>query len=123
MNRKRGGRGSFIKGGKRGVGSPCAALERKDFQKVTLSNLFYLSLEVRRDKVNMIFALVQLGVDVLEIDEKNDDLNVNELEWKNLGDTGDDSDGDDNNDVDADEHHMMSFDGGVGRSSFQVLSS
>ncbi|KAK7298961.1 hypothetical protein VNO77_46284 [Canavalia gladiata] len=50
MNRKRGGRGSFIKGGKRGVGPPCAALERRDFQKVTLSNLFYLSLEVGRDK-------------------------------------------------------------------------
>lgn len=58
MNRKRGGRGSFIKGGKRGVGPPCAALERRDFQKVTLSNLFYLSLEVGRDKVNMIFICV-----------------------------------------------------------------
>lgn len=54
MNRKRGGRGSFIKGGKEGwVGPPCAALERREFQKVTLSNLFYLSLEVGREKVNM----------------------------------------------------------------------
>ncbi|KAK7326247.1 hypothetical protein VNO80_33062 [Phaseolus coccineus] len=58
MNRKRGGRGSFIKGGKRGVGPPCAALERRDFKKVTLSNLFYLSLEVGRDKVNMILICV-----------------------------------------------------------------
>lgn len=49
------GRGSFIKGGKRGVGPPCAALERRQFHKVTLSNLLYLS---GRDKVNMIFALV-----------------------------------------------------------------
>jgi hypothetical protein len=28
-------------------------LERREFQKVTLSNLFYLSLEVGREKVNM----------------------------------------------------------------------
>ncbi|KAK7339892.1 hypothetical protein VNO77_20578 [Canavalia gladiata] len=56
-------------------------------------------------------------------DEENDDLNVNELEWKNLGDTGDDSDGGDDNDVDADEHHMVSHTGGDGRSSFQVPSS
>ena len=43
------------------MGPPCAALERRDFQKVTLSNLFYLSLEVGRDKVNkinMIFICV-----------------------------------------------------------------
>ena len=39
-------------------GPPCAALERREFHKVTLSNLFYLSLEVGREKVNMIFALV-----------------------------------------------------------------
>lgn len=39
-------------------GPPCAALERREFQKVTLSNLFYLSLEVGREKVNMIFALI-----------------------------------------------------------------
>jgi hypothetical protein len=37
-------------------GPPCAALERREFLKVTLSNLFYLSLEVGREKVNMIFA-------------------------------------------------------------------
>jgi len=47
-----------MKGGKRGVGPPCAALERRDFKKVTLSNLFYLSLEVGRDKVNMILICV-----------------------------------------------------------------
>jgi hypothetical protein len=29
------------------------AQERREFQKVTLSNLFYLSLEVGREKVNM----------------------------------------------------------------------
>jgi len=62
MNRKR-GEGLSLKGGKEGWGfvlggSPCAALERREFQKVTLSNLFYLSLEVGREKVNMIFALV-----------------------------------------------------------------
>lgn len=42
-------------------GPPCAALERREFQKVTLSNLFYLSLEVGREKVNMIFALAKLS--------------------------------------------------------------
>ena len=62
MNRKR-GEGLSLKGGKEGWGfvlggPPCAALERREFQKVTLSNLFYLSLEVEREKVNMIFALV-----------------------------------------------------------------
>lgn len=43
-----------------GGGSPCAALEGREFQavKVTLSNLFYISLEVGREKVNMRFALV-----------------------------------------------------------------
>lgn len=62
MNRKR-GEGPSLKGGKEGWGfvpggPPCAALERREFQKVILSNLFYLSLEVGREKVNMIFALV-----------------------------------------------------------------
>ena len=52
MNRKR-GEGLSLKGGKEGWvfvlgGPPCAALERREFQKVTLSNLFYLSLEVGR---------------------------------------------------------------------------
>lgn len=39
-------------------GPPCAA---REFKKVTLSNLFYLSLEVGREKVNMIFALAKLS--------------------------------------------------------------
>jgi hypothetical protein len=58
MNRKR-VEGLSLKGEKKGgalfwgVGPPCAALERREFQKVTLSNLFYLSLEVGREKVNM----------------------------------------------------------------------
>jgi len=52
-----------MKGEKRGVGfvlggPPCAALERREFKKVSLSTLFYLSLEVGLEKVNMIFALV-----------------------------------------------------------------
>jgi hypothetical protein len=49
MNRKR-GEGLSLKGRKekRGVpgGPPFAALERRELLKVTLSNLFYLSLEV-----------------------------------------------------------------------------
>jgi len=62
MNRKW-GEGLSNKGGKEGWGfvlggPPCAALERSEFQKVTLSNLFYPSLEVGREKVNMIFALI-----------------------------------------------------------------
>ena len=64
MNRKR-GEGLSLKGVKEGWGfvlggPPCAALEGREFQavKVTLSNLFYLSLEVGREKVNMRFALV-----------------------------------------------------------------
>lgn len=62
MNRKR-GEGLSLKGEKRGGlcsggGPPFAALERRELLKVTLSNLFYLSLEVGREKVNMIFALV-----------------------------------------------------------------
>ena len=32
--------------------------KRREFHKVTLSNLFFLSLEIGREKVNMIFALV-----------------------------------------------------------------
>lgn len=56
MNRKR-GEGLSLKRGKGWGfvlgGPPCAALERREFQKVTLSNLFYLSLEVGREKVNM----------------------------------------------------------------------
>jgi len=49
---------SFLFGerGKRCVGRK--NYKRREFEKVTLSNLFYLSLEVGRDKVNMIFALV-----------------------------------------------------------------
>ncbi|KAK7360745.1 hypothetical protein VNO77_02754 [Canavalia gladiata] len=38
-------------------------------------------------------------------------------------DTANDSDGDDDNAADGDEHRMVSFDGGVGESSFQVPSS
>ncbi|KAK7315922.1 hypothetical protein VNO77_34504 [Canavalia gladiata] len=56
-------------------------------------------------------------------DEENDGGDVNELEWKNLDDTVDDSDGDDDNAADGDEHRMVSFDGGVGGSSFHVPSS
>jgi hypothetical protein len=47
--------------GERGVGFVFwgrLAQERREFSKVTLSNLFYLSLEVGREKVNMIFALI-----------------------------------------------------------------
>ena len=47
MNRKRGEGISWMKGGKEGWGfvlggPPCAALERREMKKVTLSNLFYL---------------------------------------------------------------------------------
>lgn len=64
MNRKR-GEGLSLKGEKRGgLCSGGGAVfrsfrkERIEFFKVTLHNLFYLSLEVGREKVNMIFALV-----------------------------------------------------------------
>ncbi|KAK7375932.1 hypothetical protein VNO78_35247 [Psophocarpus tetragonolobus] len=59
MNRKRGGRGSFIKGGKGGVGlcsvlgvgPPCAALERRDFLKAqshTLTSMMGTTSALRR---------------------------------------------------------------------------